>query len=124
MKRIFSFRGRLNRLSYFLCFLILTAVSLILKYVGDAIKPILNTNLLLGEFLTVCYLVIVVLVIWLWLAIDTQRMHDMGFSGWYLLGLLIPLVDIGIELMLLIKKGDDGQNKYGVDPLSIDPKIK
>jgi uncharacterized membrane protein YhaH (DUF805 family) len=113
MKRYFSFQGRLSRLPYLWGTLIIGLVALILKYAGDPLQSMINASFALGAFLTLCYLAIAILLIWLWLAINVQRMHDLSFSGWYVLTLLIPLVDVIVTLMLLIKKGDAGENKYG-----------
>jgi inner membrane protein yhaI len=46
-----------------------------------------------------------------------RRLHDIGLSGYFVLLALIPLVSLGFMLYILFKKGTDGDNAYGPDPL-------
>lgn len=54
------------------------------------------------------------------LAVSVRRLHDVGRTGWWL---LIMLTVIGIFLILywMIIKGDDGENRFGADPLAQSP---
>ncbi len=52
------------------------------------------------------------------LAVSVRRLHDVDKSGWWL---LIALTVIGILFPLLYwncKKGDDGVNRFGSNPLA------
>ncbi|MCR5537048.1 MAG: DUF805 domain-containing protein [Succinivibrio sp.] len=58
------------------------------------------------------------------LAVSVRRMHDLGYSGWWLLLAMllswIPLLDVLIGLLLTIffaLKGSRGPNAFGADPL-------
>ena len=58
-------------------------------------------------------------VTWLVVAVlvppTVQRLHDMGYSGWVVIGvILIPFVSI----LLLALPGVPGSNAYGSDPKS------
>ena len=55
---------------------------------------------------------------WGALAISTQRLHDIGRSGPSLLLLLIPVLGPLWVLLLLCRRGGEGKNRYGDDPLS------
>lgn len=61
---------------------------------------------------------------WLWfiytlgtfvpsIAVAVRRLHDTGHSGWWI---LVPFYNI----YLLFKKGDEGYNEYGEDPIAWD----
>ena len=53
------------------------------------------------------------------LAVAVRRLHDTGKSGWLLLAMIIPLVNIVIGIMLLIyylKDSDRNPNKFGPSP--------
>jgi uncharacterized membrane protein YhaH (DUF805 family) len=50
------------------------------------------------------------------LAIDVKRCHDRGWSGWFLLVGLIPLISIWVFVELAILPGEEGPNKFGEDP--------
>lgn len=54
-------------------------------------------------------------------ALCLRRLHDVGYSGWYLLILMIPLAGLFIILMYLIADGVAGENRYGQDPLLSPP---
>jgi uncharacterized membrane protein YhaH (DUF805 family) len=43
------------------------------------------------------------------IAVGVRRMHDVGKSGWFL---LIPIYN----LILAVREGESGPNKYGPDP--------
>lgn len=47
------------------------------------------------------------------LSIIVRRFHDINQSGFLILLFLIPMVNIVISLILLFKKGDPSENKFG-----------
>jgi len=47
-----------------------------------------------------------------------RRWHDLGKSGWLSLLMLIPLLNLLVLIFLWVKKGTDGPNAYGDDPLA------
>lgn len=46
-----------------------------------------------------------------------RRFHDLNRSGWFLLTMFIPYVNILISIYAGFFKGTDGPNDYGPDPL-------
>ena len=52
------------------------------------------------------------------ICIDWRRLHDFGWSGWNVLWIWflgsIPYVTWLITLFMFLKKGDPGENKYGL----------
>lgn len=55
--------------------------------------------------------------IWISFAVHTKRLHDRGFSGWWVLLALIPF--FGAIWMLITMgffEGQQGPNQYGADP--------
>jgi uncharacterized membrane protein YhaH (DUF805 family) len=59
-------------------------------------------------------------LIFLWsaLAVSIQRLHDTGRTGIPLLLLLIPVAGPIWVLLLLLRRGADGPNAFGPDPLA------
>ena len=53
----------------------------------------------------------------LWTMLTIRRCHDMNLSGWFSLIGYIPYVNLVFLFALLVIKGTDGPNKYGLDPL-------
>ena len=47
-----------------------------------------------------------------------RRWHDLGKSGWLSLLMLVPLFNFFVLIFLWVKKGTDGPNTYGDDPLA------
>lgn len=52
-----------------------------------------------------------------YIALGIRRFHDLDKSGWWVISLLIPLVNLIMLLVFFTKKGTDGPNQYGPDPL-------
>ena len=46
-----------------------------------------------------------------------RRLHDLDKCGWWMLLLIVPLVNLFFCLYLLFFKGTEGPNEYGDDPL-------
>lgn len=56
--------------------------------------------------------------LWAGVCITVKRLHDLNRPGWHWLLLMIPLYNIYLGIMLLFKKGTDGSNEFGADPLA------
>lgn len=48
--------------------------------------------------------------------IARRRLHDLDISGWFVLCLLIPFINLYFGLIMLFKRGDDGGNEFGARP--------
>jgi uncharacterized membrane protein YhaH (DUF805 family) len=57
-----------------------------------------------------------ILLILLNIAVAARRLHDTGHSGWWQLYWFVPVLGWLDMIVLLLKKGDVGDNKYGSDP--------
>jgi len=57
------------------------------------------------------------------ICLDWRRLHDFGWSGWNVLWIwlleVIPYVVWLVTLFMFLKKGDPGENKYGL-PVNYD----
>lgn len=47
------------------------------------------------------------------LSFTVRRFHDIGQTGWYSLGLFVPIINLFVVLVLLFKVGDATANRYG-----------
>ncbi|TCS81401.1 DUF805 domain-containing protein [Pectinatus cerevisiiphilus] len=97
----FQISGRLNRQRYILRGLFIFAFSC-LALVAD--------NAILNFFI---YIPASVLQIML----SIRRCHDINKSGWFMLWSLVPIANIIISFILLLKPGTSGPNRFGPDPL-------
>ncbi len=105
----FKTEGRLNRKRYFLRGCILFFICMIVEGILVAIQNI--SLIAIGSII----LYIPLLISGVMLAI--RRSHDLNHSGQYVIYMFIPIVGMIISLVLLFKKGTDGPNTYGPDPL-------
>lgn len=69
------------------------------------------------------------IILWPLLTMYVKRLHDLGFSGWWLLGSfaaaaildgIVPKGYLGVALMLIIGfvPGRRGDNRFGPDPIA------
>ena len=108
---IFSFSGRANR-ARFLWHILLDDLVI-------ASMAILLIVLTLATPLAIVPLAGVAFAgTWAALAVTVKRFHDLDQSGWRVLLMAVPIVNIFVGLVLLFKAGTDGPNRFGLDPLA------
>lgn len=110
----FTSEGRLNRKSYiyrsiFLS-LVLSVIQVVLTFAANTIGAL---ELLFAVLLLVSGLFGFVASIMML----ERRLHDLDKSGWWMLLLCVPLVNILFYIYILFFKGTEGPNQYGEDPL-------
>lgn len=110
----FTSKGRLNRKSYiyrsiFLS-LVLSVIQVVLTFAANSIGAL---ELLFAVLLLVSGLFGFVASIMML----ERRLHDLDKSGWWMLLLCVPLVNILFYIYILFFKGTEGPNQYGEDPL-------
>lgn len=97
----FSCEGRIRRLefclSYFFSFIINIIVAGLMQ--TNYAYGILSAPVIIFMFTQTC-----------------KRLHDMNRSGFYMLTLLIPFINITPIVALLFLDGDSYENDYGEDP--------
>ena len=110
----FTSAGRLNRKSYiyrnFFLSLVLGIIQLILELATAAIEAL--ELLFAVMILALCIFGFVAGIMML-----ARRLHDLDKSGWWMLLLFVPLVNILFYIYILFFKGTEGPNQYGEDPL-------
>jgi uncharacterized membrane protein YhaH (DUF805 family) len=120
--RLFSWRGRIGRLRFFvyacasaLCFMALAVLGLFITFgMGLAVQRSQSVFGAVG-FLGVFGFFIVSLIYFVFnVFILIQRSHDMGWNGWtVIIACIFPLA----TLVWLFKPGDAGANVYGAPPI-------
>ena len=115
----FSFKGRINRSTYWKYSIGAGMFLLILALISGGLIEL--SKLLESQGLVVLALISVLIFgmcyllgIYVGLAVGTKRLHDTNRSGWLLLLQFVPV--IGIIYLLVVcgfLKGTDGDNKYG-----------
>ena len=103
---LFSFRGRRRRSHYFVIMLCTGGLSYLLNF---SVKGMPDGDVLFSFLLTIPLL-------WIYLANESKRCHDLGKSGWLVLFSFVPMVNVFLSFYLLFAEGDFYDNKYGDSP--------
>lgn len=92
-KQFADFEGSATRQQYGMFVLLSIPFSILVTVISTITK--------VGELLLVFQLAILIPS----LAIAVRRLHDLDRSGWWLIAMFVPLVNLGLVLYLLIVKG-------------------
>ena len=110
---LFSFKGRIDLgtfwVAHFSVIIFSVVVLGLVIELGDLIPLTGDPNPLLFAPMVM----ILGVSMWMSLAIFTKRWHDIGWSGWMNLTLVIPLVGFISPLFLALLPGKAESNKYG-----------
>lgn len=101
--KIYSWKGRLCRRQYLLAYLFVSFI------VGGLLMLFLANNMpsstLLAQIIT-----------FVLIPSQIKRLHDIGWSGFFVLLSFVPGINFIMILLLFILSGTKGPNKYGEDP--------
>ena len=111
----FTYRGRLNRKPFILRGFLLSILSSMMSTVMAEMTE--ASSVVMHLFALVPLILMVVLGVGGFMLI-IRRWHDLGKSGWLSLLMLVPLFNFFVLIFLWVKKGTDGPNTYGDDPLA------
>ena len=114
-EKYLTFEGRLNRKPYILRQLCLLGLTIVI----DILALFILT--LVGSFEDDIYIIIQIVsapCTYPLLLLDIRRLHDLDQSGWLVLIMFVPIINLIFLVYLLFVKGTVGSNRYGSDPLS------
>ncbi len=111
LRKYTVFSGRARRKEYWIFVLVSGLVLLLLGLVdrmmgwmyADSGYGILNTAYSIAVFIPS-------------IAVSIRRLHDSDHSGWWMLFVFVPLVGLIVLLVLLLRNGTKGDNRFGPDP--------
>jgi len=106
LAKYFRCQGRINRRTWLTRIIALALVCLAFGMLANEVLGDPGAAVFAAAFM------------WGALAVSTKRLHDIGRSGPSLLLLLIPVLGPLWVLLLLCRRGGEGKNRYGDDPLS------
>ncbi|MEM7414425.1 MAG: DUF805 domain-containing protein [Gemmatimonadota bacterium] len=107
---LFSTEGRANRSWYFWHILlddIAIFTAMMVFFVLGVVSPLF----------IVPGIGVLIAGTWAGICMTVKRLHDLGRPGWHFLLFMIPLYNLYLGLVLLFKKGTEGPNEFGPDPL-------
>ncbi|MEA5122583.1 DUF805 domain-containing protein [Xanthomonas floridensis] len=110
MKQLFSLRGRATRLQWW-------TIWLVIVLLGPLVDMIVAKDDV-PAWIAVWGVACVAVMLWIGLAANVRRWHDINRSGWMSLVFLVPL--LGPLIVLLYNgciPGDASDNRYGAPAL-------
>lgn len=110
----FTSKGRLNRKSYIYRSIFL---SLVLSVIQAVLTFASNTIGALELLFAVLLLVLGIFGVVASIMMLARRLHDLDKSGWWMLLLCVPLVNLFFAIYFYFFKRTEGPNQYGDDPL-------
>jgi uncharacterized membrane protein YhaH (DUF805 family) len=113
LRQFADFKGRARRKEYWM-FTLFNIIFSIAAAILDNLFGIADPELGYG----LIYAVYLLAMLIPGLAVAVRRLHDTGNSGWMILIAFIPLIGAIWLLVLFVKEGDKGNNRYGADPKS------
>jgi len=108
LKRYVGFRGRTSRREFWWAMLFNTVITFVMAFVGGIVSGVDEDR---GSEIVGVYVLATLLP---FLAIHVRRLHDTNKSGWWVLLLPIPILNIAY-LVWLATCGDKGENRFGED---------
>ncbi|CAB3746727.1 MULTISPECIES: DUF805 domain-containing protein [Burkholderia] len=109
---LFSFKGRVGRLPWWIYALASTVLGALFD-AGSSGAP--NDNLPLPAILLL--FVIAVVAVWSSIAVGVKRLHDIDKSGWWMLLLFVPIVGVlALFVMNGFIAGTPHANRFGDAP--------
>jgi uncharacterized membrane protein YhaH (DUF805 family) len=108
--------NRIGRLEYLLwCSVPIVVGSVLAALIGLSIGVInlQSDDAALRRVVAPVVLIVAVII----LRAEVSRFHDIGWSGWFVLLMFVPLLNLIIFLLLVLVPGQKTVNKYGEPPL-------
>lgn len=109
-----NFEGRASRSEYWHFMLVYQLIIAIILFICAAISCVIpvsgTTGVALG--LVVLFILSIGFII-PGIAVAVRRLHDVGWSGWFVLVGLIPFVGVPIMLILMALPGKSVANRFG-----------
>lgn len=103
-----NFKGRARRKEYWLYTLVMIVFSIVMSIIFKSHPTAYRLS-------TFVYFIVFMIP---GIAVSMRRLHDIGKSGWNFLLTLIPLVGPIILLVFYCRKSQEGENRYGPQPLA------
>ena len=114
---IYNSVGRINRVQYLKYKLALFAFGLVLILAALLIGNVFNLIAPVVGFIATMFLMLVAaLPIFLGdILLGVRRLHDMNLTGWFMVLMFIPYINLLFTAFLFCWKGNDGKNEYDID---------
>lgn len=110
------FSGRATRSEFWFFFLFNIIAVIIFGITAGIVAAALGWDTTSAEGLADLYLLAALVP---WLALNVRRLHDIGFSGWWLLISMVPLLGPITMLVFCAQDSQPGANRFGPNPKGV-----
>lgn len=104
------FEGRLGRTHFGYSVLAMIGIAIVLQIIVAVFTSVSDA---LGMLVNLVAIVALIPVMVVSLGVSARRYHDLGWSGWFVLLGLVPIVGFVMLLVQLFKPSVAGSNQYG-----------
>jgi len=111
----YSLNGRIGRIQLLAFGVIWGLITTLLYIIGTLLGSALGPGAV-SLILAIISIFTLPAAIYSYIILPRRRLHDIGKSGWWLLLLIVPLINIFLLLYMYFARGDDGVNAYGLPP--------
>jgi uncharacterized membrane protein YhaH (DUF805 family) len=112
-----DFSGRATRSEYWYFTLFLVLTGMVTGIVDIAVFKIALKSSSNGPITNLVSLLTFIPM----LSLSVRRFHDIDKSGWWYIGVLIPIIGWIVGWNFMVARGTEGDNRFGDDPLSHEP---
>lgn len=111
---VFSLSGRIGRLRYLAYFFsIYIFIAFIAGVFGAGFGFSSDDSELAGGVFLIFLVIGYIAFFFYTFVFSRRRLNDLGWSGWWNLLFIVPLVNLILSLILIFKAGEQGANQYG-----------
>jgi uncharacterized membrane protein YhaH (DUF805 family) len=110
LKKYAQFEGRASRKEYWMFVLANIIIGFVIGIIEGIVK--LSSINLLADIYGLAILIPSI-------AVSVRRLHDIGWSGWWVLLGIIPFIGAIILIVLYCLDSQPGDNKYGPNPKGV-----
>lgn len=115
IRRALDFHGRSSRREVWIFHLMVVFASVLLAIGNSVTLEIISADAVNYVFVAL-FIMLMALSAFPYASLFARRMHDLGYSGWWALILLVPLVGGLVLLALFLMPGNPDSNRFGAPP--------
>jgi len=117
IKYLFTSKGRICLSEFWVIQLIFIFLLLISGILSLAIEVLTNNESNVNMFFVIFFTDLFFVILILWIISNPfvliRRFHDLGVSGWTLIGLFIPILNVYLLIKIYLFRGVEIDNDYG-----------
>lgn len=116
-QELLSFQGRVGRWQFISVILFIFLIAFIIAFLSGLFPQLFAMNKYI-EPTVIIFLIGILIFCWVIQLFNMiKRFQDLDMSGFWVLGMIVPLLNLFLYILLLFFKGTEGKNRFGEDPL-------